>query len=60
MDSGIGVPIGAEVKLTEKGQLQLIDDEGKVRPEKILEQNLFHIWSSVKNPGEVLRGTSQS
>ena len=30
VDSGTGVPIGAEVRLTEKGQLQLIDDEGKV------------------------------
>ncbi|XP_071779574.2 unconventional myosin-VIIb isoform X1 [Centroberyx gerrardi] len=29
VDSGIGVPIGAEVKLTDTGQLQLIDDEGK-------------------------------
>ena len=36
VDSGIGVPIGAEVKLTDKGQLQLIDDEGKVQSEKIL------------------------
>ncbi|KAL1023382.1 hypothetical protein UPYG_G00040140 [Umbra pygmaea] len=29
VDSGTGVPIGAEVKLTDTGQLQLIDDEGK-------------------------------
>uniref|UniRef100_A0A3B4VH14 Unconventional myosin-VIIa-like n=1 Tax=Seriola dumerili TaxID=41447 RepID=A0A3B4VH14_SERDU len=29
VDSGAGVPIGAEVKLTDTGQLQLIDDEGK-------------------------------
>ncbi|KAL4630719.1 unconventional myosin-VIIa-like [Arapaima gigas] len=29
IDSGSGVPIGAEVKLTDTGQLQLIDDEGK-------------------------------
>lgn len=29
MDSGGGVPIGAEVKLTDTGQLQLVDDEGK-------------------------------
>uniref|UniRef100_A0A8C9R3J4 Si:ch73-194h10.2 n=1 Tax=Scleropages formosus TaxID=113540 RepID=A0A8C9R3J4_SCLFO len=29
LDSGFGVPIGAEVKLTDTGQLQLIDDEGK-------------------------------
>ncbi|KAF7663122.1 hypothetical protein LDENG_00218190 [Lucifuga dentata] len=28
VDSGIGVPIGAEVQLTDTGQLQLIDDEG--------------------------------
>lgn len=30
MDSGVGVPIGAEVQLTDTGQLQLLDDEGKV------------------------------
>ncbi|KAL6458208.1 hypothetical protein MHYP_G00334380 [Metynnis hypsauchen] len=29
VDSSIGVPIGAEVRLSESGQLQLIDDEGK-------------------------------
>ncbi|XP_036376709.1 unconventional myosin-VIIa [Megalops cyprinoides] len=29
VDSGLGVPIGAEVKLTDTGKLQLIDDEGK-------------------------------
>ncbi|XP_071373725.1 unconventional myosin-VIIb [Centroberyx affinis] len=29
VDTGIGVPLGAEVKLTDTGQLQLIDDEGK-------------------------------
>ncbi|XP_026199603.1 unconventional myosin-VIIb [Anabas testudineus] len=29
VDSGVGVPIGAEVKVTDTGQLQLIDDEGK-------------------------------
>ncbi|KAM7410516.1 hypothetical protein PAMA_001789 [Pampus argenteus] len=29
VDSSIGVPIGAEVKVTDTGQLQLIDDEGK-------------------------------
>ncbi|XP_023655558.1 unconventional myosin-VIIb [Paramormyrops kingsleyae] len=29
VDSGIGVPIGAEVKLKDTGQLSLIDDEGK-------------------------------
>ncbi|XP_026160766.1 unconventional myosin-VIIa [Mastacembelus armatus] len=29
LDSGAGVPIGAEVKVTDTGQLQLIDDEGK-------------------------------
>ncbi|XP_059197185.1 unconventional myosin-VIIb [Centropristis striata] len=29
VDSGGGVPIGAEVKLDKTGQLQLIDDEGK-------------------------------
>ncbi|KAI4892023.1 hypothetical protein NFI96_034232 [Prochilodus magdalenae] len=29
VDSSIGVPIGAEVTLSESGQLQLIDDEGK-------------------------------
>ncbi|XP_029285210.1 unconventional myosin-VIIb [Cottoperca gobio] len=29
VDSGFGVPIGAEVQVTDTGQLQLIDDEGK-------------------------------
>ncbi|XP_035997446.1 unconventional myosin-VIIb [Fundulus heteroclitus] len=29
VDAGSGVPIGAEVKVTDTGQLQLIDDEGK-------------------------------
>uniref|UniRef100_A0A6Q2WQV3 Uncharacterized protein n=1 Tax=Esox lucius TaxID=8010 RepID=A0A6Q2WQV3_ESOLU len=29
VDSGTGVPMGAEVKLNDTGQLQLIDDEGK-------------------------------
>ncbi|CAJ1059811.1 unconventional myosin-VIIa [Xyrichtys novacula] len=29
VDSGGGVPIGAEVKVTDTGQLQLVDDEGK-------------------------------
>ncbi|KAF0021681.1 hypothetical protein F2P81_026066 [Scophthalmus maximus] len=29
VDSGDGVPIGAEVKVTDTGQLQLIDDGGK-------------------------------
>lgn len=31
VDSGVGVPIGAEVKVTDTGQLRLIDDEGKVQ-----------------------------
>lgn len=31
LDSGSGVPIGAEVKVTDAGKLHLIDDEGKVR-----------------------------
>lgn len=31
VDSGAGVPIGAEVKVADTGQLQLIDDEGKVQ-----------------------------
>ncbi|XP_054646683.1 unconventional myosin-VIIb [Dunckerocampus dactyliophorus] len=29
VDTGVGVPIGAQVKVTDTGQLQLIDDEGK-------------------------------
>ncbi|XP_028300925.1 unconventional myosin-VIIa [Gouania willdenowi] len=29
LDSGAGVPIGAEVKVTDTGQLRLVDDEGK-------------------------------
>lgn len=29
VDSGSGIPLGAEVKVTDTGQLQLIDDEGK-------------------------------
>ena len=33
LDSSTGVPIGAQVKQSEKGgKLQLVDDEGKVRP----------------------------
>lgn len=31
MDSDIGVPIGARVKVTPSGQRLLVDDEGKVR-----------------------------
>lgn len=31
LDSSIGVPIGAEVTVTDMGQLQLLDDDGKVR-----------------------------
>lgn len=30
VDCSDGVPIGAEVRLSDTGQLQLIDDEGKV------------------------------
>ncbi|KAK0137915.1 Unconventional myosin-VIIa [Merluccius polli] len=30
LDSASGVPIGAEVKLSDTGQLQFVDDEGKV------------------------------
>lgn len=30
LDSGSGVPIGAEVRVTDFGQLYLNDDEGKV------------------------------
>ncbi|CAL8273247.1 unnamed protein product [Arctogadus glacialis] len=30
LDSGTGVPIGARLKESEKGKLQLVDDEGKV------------------------------
>lgn len=30
LESGSGVPVGAEVKVTDAGQLYLIDDEGKV------------------------------
>lgn len=32
MKSSVGVPIGAEVTVTDTGQLRLIDDDGKVRP----------------------------
>lgn len=31
VDSSGGVAIGAEVQVTDTGQLQLIDDEGKVQ-----------------------------
>lgn len=31
VDTGTGVPIGAEVKVTDTGQIQLLDDEGKVQ-----------------------------
>lgn len=30
VDSSTGVPIGAEVRISGTGQIQLIDDEGKV------------------------------
>lgn len=30
VDGSDGVPIGAEVRLSDTGQLELIDDEGKV------------------------------
>lgn len=35
VDSGAGVPIGAEVTVTDTGQLQLVDDEGKVKTKNI-------------------------
>lgn len=31
IDTGVGVPIGAEVQVSDSGKLQLIDDEGKVQ-----------------------------
>lgn len=31
VDSDIGVPIGAKVKVTPSGQRLLVDDEGKVK-----------------------------
>lgn len=31
MDTGAGLPIGAEVQVTDTGQLQLVDDDGKVQ-----------------------------
>lgn len=31
IDTGVGVPIGAEVQVSNSGKLQLIDDEGKVQ-----------------------------
>lgn len=31
LDSSTEVPIGAEVTVTDTGQLQLLDDDGKVR-----------------------------
>ena len=31
LDSATGVQIGAQVKQSEKGKLQLVDDEGKVK-----------------------------
>uniref|UniRef100_A0A3P9LF06 Si:ch73-194h10.2 n=1 Tax=Oryzias latipes TaxID=8090 RepID=A0A3P9LF06_ORYLA len=34
VDPGVGVPIGAEVQLTDTGQLQLLDDEGKHKVDK--------------------------
>lgn len=30
MKSSVGVPIGAEVTVTDTGQLRLIDDDGRV------------------------------
>ncbi|CAN9500286.1 unnamed protein product [Ophioblennius macclurei] len=32
LDTGDGIPIGAEVTLSDTGQLQLVDDEGKAHP----------------------------
>ncbi|XP_063056384.1 unconventional myosin-VIIa [Engraulis encrasicolus] len=29
LDSGVGLPIGAQVRLSDRGELQLMDDEGK-------------------------------
>ncbi|XP_076871226.1 unconventional myosin-VIIb [Brachyhypopomus gauderio] len=40
VDSTIGVPIGAEVRLTDTGQLQLLDDEGKEHKIKAKESSL--------------------
>ncbi|XP_053492631.1 unconventional myosin-VIIa isoform X2 [Ictalurus furcatus] len=48
VDSSTGVPIGAEVRITEAGKIQLIDDEGK---EHIVKQysSLKHIHASSIN-----------
>ncbi|KAG9341588.1 hypothetical protein JZ751_019103 [Albula glossodonta] len=57
VESGTGVPIGAEVQLTDTGQLQLIDDEGKEH--KISKKNEASIRpmhpTSVKGVDDMIR-----
>ncbi|XP_053354217.1 unconventional myosin-VIIa-like [Clarias gariepinus] len=49
MDSSTGVQIGAEVRLTESGQIQLIDDDGKEHKVKKQDSSLKHIHTSSIN-----------
>nr|XP_020465549.1 unconventional myosin-VIIa-like [Monopterus albus] len=56
VDSGSGVPIGAEVKVTDTGQLQLIDDEGKEHKIKKLEGSIRPMHpTSVKGVDDMIR-----
>uniref|UniRef100_I3KT63 Si:ch73-194h10.2 n=1 Tax=Oreochromis niloticus TaxID=8128 RepID=I3KT63_ORENI len=55
VDTGTGVPIGAEVKVTDTGQIQLIDDEGKVqKPDRYSAIRPMHP-TSVKGVDDMIR-----
>ncbi|KAF4079290.1 hypothetical protein AMELA_G00191340 [Ameiurus melas] len=49
VDTSIGVPIGAEVRISESGQIQLIDDEGKEHKVKKQDSSLKHMHTSSIN-----------
>ncbi|XP_056133744.1 unconventional myosin-VIIa [Lampris incognitus] len=57
VDSSIGVPIGAVVELTDTGQLQLIDDEGKVHKINSKKANAIRPMhpTSVKGVDDMIR-----
>uniref|UniRef100_A0A8B9RG49 Si:ch73-194h10.2 n=1 Tax=Astyanax mexicanus TaxID=7994 RepID=A0A8B9RG49_ASTMX len=54
VDSSIGVPIGAEVTISKTGQLQLIDDEGKVTISKDVTLKSMHP-TSVSGVDDMIR-----
>ncbi|XP_060723716.1 unconventional myosin-VIIa [Tachysurus vachellii] len=49
VDTSTGVPIGAEVRISESGQIQLIDDEGKEHKAKKQDSSLKHMHASSIN-----------